>query len=413
MNKEIEVMAPVGNYESLHAAIKAGADSVYFGVEKLNMRSRSANNFTLRDLKKIVSLCTEHNLKTYLTLNTIIYDDDLKDMKKICQKAKSAGIDAVIASDLSVMEYARSIGLNVHVSTQANVSNIEAVRFFSRYADSVILARELSLKQIKEICTKIKKENIKGPDNKLLKVEIFVHGALCVSISGKCYMSLALYNHSANRGDCFQVCRHTYDVKDRETGQELSIDNNYVMSPKDLCTISVLDKLLGAGVSILKIEGRARKSDYVYTTVKAYREAVESIQNKTYTKDKIKNWHEQLKSVYNRGFWEGGYYLGKKLGEWIGKYGSEAVTRKVYVAKGIRYFAKPKIAYFKVESGEIKVGDEISITGKTTAIFNYVISEMHVNDKPAEKASKGDEITFPLKERIRMNDKLYVIKKVC
>jgi U32 family peptidase len=408
----MEIMAPVGSFESLAAAIKAGADSVYFGVGNLNMRARSANNFNLSDLKKITNICKKENIRTYLTLNTIMYDNDLKLMKKVCNEAKKANITAIIASDLSVIQYARSINLRVHISTQANISNLEAVKFFSRYADSVILARELNLKQIKYICSQIKKQNIRGPSGELIKIEVFIHRALCVSISGKCYMSLALYNHSANKGDCFQVCRHKYKVTDEETGQELIVDNNQVMSPKDLSTITVLDKIIKAGVSILKIEGRARKSDYVYTTTKVYKEAVNSVLNKTYTKEKINHWQNELKSVYNRGFWEGGYYLGNNLGEWANQHGSDSTSRKVYVAKGIAYFSKPKIAHFKVESEEINIGDIITITGKTTAIFNHVLAEMKIDNKPISKAIKGDEITFPLSERIRKNDKLYVIKKV-
>src|SRR3989338_5866440 len=315
-----EVMAPAGSYESLIAAIKAKADSIYFGVSKLNMRARSGS-FGFKDIEKVAAICMENNVKAYLALNTIMYDDDLELMRKICGKAKESKIDAIIASDIAAMEYARSIGLEVHASTQLNISNIEAVRFFSKYADVMVLARELSLRQIDDICGHIKKEKIKGPNGNLLKIELFCHGALCVSIAGKCYMSLAAYNMPANRGECLQNCRRAYRVIDEETGNELILENKYVMSPKDLCTIGFLDKIADAGVSILKIEGRARSAEYVYTVTKAYKEALESIKAGSYTKDKIKQWTKNLESVYNRGFWHGGYYLGKKLGEWSNAYG--------------------------------------------------------------------------------------------
>ncbi|MBS3115009.1 U32 family peptidase, partial [Candidatus Woesearchaeota archaeon] len=320
----IELMSPVGSYESLAAAIQAKADSIYFGVGELNMRSRAAYNFTVKDLKKIADICKKNNIKSYLTLNVVVYDNEFKAIKKLCDAAKKAKISAVIASDLAVIQYANKIKLPVHISTQANVSNIEAVRFYSRYADVIVLARELTLEQIRNIAKEIKKQNMRGPNKQLVKIELFIHGAMCVSISGKCQMSLALYNEPANRGKCLQACRRAYRVIDEETGDELVIDNKYVMSPKDLCTIGFIDKLIEAGVSVFKIEGRGRSPEYVYTVTKVYKEAVESYFNGSYTKTKIKHWTSELEKVFNRGFWQGGYYLGKKLGEWSGTYGSKA-----------------------------------------------------------------------------------------
>ncbi|MFH1316732.1 MAG: U32 family peptidase [Candidatus Woesearchaeota archaeon] len=408
-SKNIEIMSPVGSFESLAAAIKAGADSVYFGVGKLNMRSRSSVNFTRADLKKISQICKKNKVKSYLALNTIVYDDEIKEIKKICDSAKKENISAVIASDISVIEYARRIGLEVHISTQQNISNIESLRYFSKYADVIVLARELTLDQIKNISKLIKKQDIRGPNKKLVKLELFVHGALCVSIAGKCYMSLAQYNHSANRGDCLQVCRRGYRVTDLETGDELEIDNKYVMSPKDLCTIGFLDKIIDAGISVLKIEGRGRSPDYVFTATKCYKEAVESIEDKTYTKEKINNWIKELEKVFNRGFWHGGYYLGKKLGEWSGAYGSKAAKEKIYIGKALNYFIKPNIAHFIIESDKLSVGDEIMIIGPTTGVVNAKIKEMIVNDKKIDSAKKGDNITILIKEKLRKNDKLYKI----
>ncbi|MFH1053128.1 MAG: U32 family peptidase [Candidatus Woesearchaeota archaeon] len=408
-SKNIEIMSPVGSFESLAAAIKAGADSVYFGVGKLNMRSRSAINFTLSDLKKISKICRKSKIRSYLALNTIVYDDELDEIKKICDSAKKEKISAVIATDISVIGYAKKIGLEVHISTQANVSNIEAVRYYSRYADVIVLARELAIDQIKNISKQIEKQNIRGPNKKLVKLELFVHGALCVSIAGKCYMSLAQYNHSANRGDCLQVCRRGYKVTDLETGDELEIDNKYVMSPKDLCTIGFLDKIIDAGISVLKIEGRGRAPDYVYTATKCYKEAVESIKDKTYTKEKIGKWIKELEKVFNRGFWHSGYYLGKKLGEWSGAYGSKAAKEKVYLGKALNYYSKPKIAHFIIESGGLSVGDEIIVIGPTTGIIKAKVKEMVVNDKKNDSAKKGDNITVMIKERLRKNDRLYKV----
>ena len=337
--KQIELMAPDGSWENLRAAIKAGANSIYFGVGSLNMRARSAKNFSLEELPEIVKLCNDNNVKTYLTLNIVFYDNELLEMKNICDKAKEAGITAVIAADFAAIEYASSIGLDVHISTQANISNYSAVKFYAKYADVVVLARELDLEKIKDIIKKIKEDNLLGPKGNLLRVEIFVHGALCVSISGKCYMSLGLYNHSANRGDCLQPCRRKYQVTDTETKNELVIDNNFVMSPKDLCTISFLDKILDAGVEVLKIEGRGRSPEYVYSVVKTYREAVDSYLSGNYSPEKITFWKGELETVFNRGFWEGGYYLGKKMGEWSGEYGSLATKVKENLGKVENYYS--------------------------------------------------------------------------
>ena len=406
----IEIMAPAGSYESLMAAIKAGAGSIYFGVGKLNMRSKSAN-FEKEDLLKVVQICKDNNVKSYLTLNTIMYDEDLEDSQNTCREAKKAGITAIIASDISVIEYARSIDLEVHMSTQANVSNIESVKFYSKYADVIVLARELSLKQVKDICQKIKDENIKGPSGKLVQIEVFVHGAMCIAVSGKCYMSLAQYNSSANRGKCLQTCRREYKVTDVETGDELIIDNKYVMSPKDMCTIKMLDKLVDAGVSIFKIEGRARGPEYVFTVVKQYKEAVDMIEKGEYDKDYSEKAEEKLKEVFNRGFWENGYYLGKKLGEWSGVYGSKATTKKVQVGKIVNFFKKTMIAEVIIESHGINKGDKIAITGPTTGI---VYEDLDVilddKDKIVDAVVKGQTATIKVNEIVRKNDKLFIIE---
>ena len=407
----VEIMAPAGSFESLNAAIKAGADSIYFGAGKLNMRSRSAN-FRLEDLEKVADICKENNVKAYLALNTIMYDDDIKLMRRVCDKAKKSGINAVIVSDIAAMAYARSIGLEVHTSTQLNISNIEAIRFFSKYANAMVLARELSLRQIEHICMQIKKEKITGHNGNLLKIELFCHGALCVSIAGKCYMSLATYNMPANRGECLQNCRRAYRVIDEETGNELVLENKYVMSPKDLCTIGFLDKIADAGVSILKIEGRARSAEYVYTVTKAYKEALESIKAGSYTKDKIKQWTKNLESVYNRGFWHGGYYLGKKLGEWSNAYGSKATTEKQYVGKVMNYFNKAKVAEVLLEAGALKQHDTILITGPTTGVVQFKANEILKEDKEAAECQKKEDITVKVPEKVRKNDKVYVIKPV-
>ena len=407
--ENIEIMAPAGSYESLTAAINAGANSVYFGIEQLNMRARAANNFTIQDLKKIVKICQEKNVKTYLTLNTIMYDHDMNLMKKICDAAKESGLTAVICSDVAAMSYAHSINLEVHISTQANVSNVETVKFYSQFADVVVLARELTIQQIKRVTDQIKKENIKGPKGELIEIEIFVHGALCVAVSGKCYMSLGIYNSSANRGACLQNCRRSYKVIDEETGDELILDNKYIMSPKDLCTIGFIDKILESGVKVLKIEGRGRAPDYVNTVVKSYREAVESYLEGTYTKEKIDSWIKNLEKVFNRGFWHGGYYLGKQLGEWSGVYGSKATKEKVFLGRAKNYFSKPKIAEFHLETNKIEIDDEILITGPTTGIIETVVKSIFVEEKKTKSAIKGQTITIPIEEKVRPNDKLFKI----
>ena len=402
-------MSPAGSWETLNAAIKGGADAVYFGVEQLNMRARAANNFKISELPEIVSHCEKHGVKTYLTLNTILYDHDIPLMKKICDTAKKSGVTAVITCDLAGIMYAHSIGLEVHISTQQNISNIEQVKFFAQYADVVVLARELTLQQIQYICRQIEAQNIRGPKGNLVEVEIFVHGALCVAISGKCYMSLATQNASANRGACLQNCRHSYRVIDEETNEELVLDNKYIMSPKDLCTVEFLDKLLQSGVRVLKIEGRGKSADYVYTVTKVYKEAAQSVLDGTYTKEKKEAWMKELSTVHNRGFWKGGYYLGKQLGEWSGSYGSQATKEKIFIGSGQKYFAKNKIGEFLVETGEVKVGDEVWITGPTTGIVKTFLKELHVNGEKAEKAQKGDLLTFPLEEKIRKSDKLFLV----
>lgn len=404
-------MAPAGSYESLMAAINAGADSVYFGVEQLNMRACSANNFNLDDLKKIVSICKKNNVRSYLTLNTVLYDHDMSLMKNLCKAAKDAKIDAVIVSDMAVIQCAKSLGLKIHISTQVNISNIESVKFYAQFSDVVVLARELTLKQIKSICEEIKKNEIIGPSGELVKVEIFAHGALCVAISGKCYMSLATYNASANRGACLQNCRRAYRVIDEETGDELVIDNKYVMSPKDLCTIGFIDKILDAGVSVLKIEGRGRKEDYVHVVIKSYREAIDSYIAGTYNQEKIEKWIKDLESVYNRGFWQGGYYLGKKLGEWSGYYGSQATKEKLLVGKVKNYFVKPHVALFTLSGGTLKEGDEILVTGPTTGVIESCVSSIYKDKKKILSASKGTDVTVPISTKVRAGDKLYILTK--
>tara|TARA_Y100000310_G_scaffold111103_2_gene109508 strand:+ start:3762 stop:5012 length:1251 start_codon:yes stop_codon:yes gene_type:complete len=407
----VEIMAPAGSFESLQAAIKAGADSVYFGLEQLNMRARSAN-FKFNDLKKIVETCKKKNVRSYLALNTILYDHDMSIMKKVCDKAKKAGVNAVIVSDIAAMMYAKSIGLEVHSSTQLNISNIEAIKFFSEFTDVVVLARELTLKQIGDIVKQIKKDKIKGPNGKLVKIEIFCHGALCVAVAGKCYMSIATYNAPANRGACLQNCRRSYKVIDEETGDELVLDNKYVMSPKDLCTIGFLDKIIDAGISVLKIEGRARSPEYVYEVTKAYKEAVESVDSGTYTKKKINEWTKNLRSVYNRGFWDGGYYLGKKLGQWSGAYGSKATTEKHYVGRVINYFGKHQVAEIILEAGVLKQSDKVLITGPTTGVVQTKAEKILKDDKEVVKGQKKDDVTIKVPEKVRENDKVYVIKPV-
>lgn len=406
----IEIMSPAGSFAALQTAIKAGANSVYFGVEQLNMRARSTNNFKIQDLPKIIEICQAAGVKSYLTVNTILYDHDLVLMKKICDAAKLSGVTAIIACDIAALQYAFSIGLEIHISTQQNVSNIEAVKFFAQFADVVVLARELTLKQIKSIIDSIKRENITGPNGKLVQIEIFAHGALCVAISGKCYMSLATRNASANRGACEQNCRRAYRVIDEVTKEELVIDNKYVMSPKDLCTIQFVDQLLGAGVSVLKLEGRGRSVDYVHMVTKCYREAADAVEAGTYTKEKCDAWIKELESVYNRGFWHGGYYLGKELGEWSGEYGSHVSTHNVSIGRVVNFFTNKSIGEFVLESGDLQVGEELFIIGDTTGMVKLKLESLFVHDVPAEIAKKGDVVTFPLPERVRPNDKLFVIR---
>ena len=406
MNTNIEIMSPAGSWESLAAAIKAGAHSVYFGIEQLNMRAKSSNNFTTEDLKKIAETCKEHNVKSYITLNTIIYDHDLQLMRCIVDAAKENGITAIIAADHAVLMYAKKKNMEVHISTQANVTNIETVEFFSTFADVMVTARELSLSQVAEITREIKRQNICGPSGKQIQIEVFAHGALCMAVSGKCYLSLHTHFSSANRGACIQNCRRDYIVTDKETGYELEIDNEYIMSAKDLCTIDFLDKIIDAGVSVLKIEGRGRAADYGYTTTKCYREAVDSIAEGTYTQEKIAKWKEELATVYNRGFWDG-YYLGRTMGEWPDSADSKATKKKVYLGKGLNYFPKPKIAHFKLESQSLEVGDEIIITGPTTGYINATVKELRVNDQSVQRANKGEEVTIPIEEIVRPSDSLY------
>jgi len=405
---KIELMAPAGNFESMQAAIDNGCDSIYFGVEQLNMRARATVNFTLDDLPEIARRCQEKNIRTYLTLNTIIYDHDLSVVKTLLTKAKAAGITAVIASDQAVIMIAKTMEIEVHISTQLNVTNIETVKFYAMFADTIVLSRELSLRQIKKITDDIKKDQIKGPSGNLIEIEIFGHGALCMAVSGKCYLSLHSHNSSANRGACKQNYRKKYTVIDQESGFEIEIDNEYLMSPKDLCTLDFLDQVIDSGIKVLKIEGRGRAADYVATVIRIYREAIDSYYEGTFAKEKIKSWMEDLSTVYNRGFWSG-YYLGQKLGEWSDNPGSSATQKKVYVGKGMHYFAKSGIAEFKIEAYDIKKGDKILITGPTTGAQEMVLEEFFVNDINSEKATKGDSCTLKVSFRIRLSDKMYKI----
>lgn len=405
--KQFEIMSPAGSWDTLNAAIQGGADSVYFGIEQLNMRARAANNFKIAELPEIVRHCSESGVKTYLTLNTILYDHDIPLMKRICDEAKKAGVTAVIACDLAGIQYAHSINLEVHISTQQNISNIEQVKFFASYADVVVLARELTIKQIQYICDQVKKQDIRGPKGELVEIEIFVHGALCVAISGKCHMSLHTQNASANRGACVQNCRRAYKVVDEETGEELVLDNQYVMSPKDLCTVMFLDEILKTGVRVLKIEGRGKAPDYVYTVTKVYKEAAQSVLEKTFTKEKIATWMNELGTVYNRGFWEGGYYLGKKLGEWSASSGSKATKEKICIGKSTNFFVKSNIAEFVIESGELNVGEEVWVTGPTTGILQMTLKELYVDGIQKDQAVKGDLVTFAVEKRVRRADKLF------
>ena len=405
--KDFEIMAPVGCYESLHAAINAGADAVYFGVEGLNMRARSSVNFTLDDLRRIASICDEADVKTYLTVNTIIYDNEIAKCHDVIDAVKESGISAIIASDIAAINYARKIGVEVHISTQVNVSNIEAVRFYSQWADVMVLARELSLEQVSSIHRAIEEENICGPRGEKIRLEMFCHGALCMAVSGKCYLSLHEMNSSANRGACTQICRRGYRVTDIETGDQLEIETKYIMSPKDLKTIHFLNKMIDAGVSVFKIEGRARGPEYVALTVQAYSEATQSICDGSFTDEKIAHWNESLSRVFNRGFWDG-YYMGQRLGEWSSKYGSSATKVKRYIAKGVRYFPKLGVGEFLMEAGELHPGDEIVITGTDTGAIIMKVDELRLEYDPVQTVRKGDSFSMKVPRKIRPSDRMYL-----
>lgn len=406
-----EIMAPVGSRESLAAAIQAGADSVYFGIGRLNMRAGSASAFTIDDLREIAATCAEHGIKSYLTVNTIIYGEDLSDMRLIIDAAKEAGISAVIASDVAVMTYCRKVNQEVHLSTQLNISNIEALRFYAQFADVVVLARELNLTQVAEIHRQIVADHICGPSGQLIRIEMFCHGALCMAVSGKCYMSLHAANRSANRGECVQICRRSYTVTDNETGHQLEIDNKYVMSPKDLKTVRFIDKMMAAGVSVFKIEGRARGPEYVYTVVTCYKEAIAAVENGSFSEERKDEWDERLARVFNRGFWDG-YYQGQTLGEWNKHYGSCATERKVYVGRGQKYFSRLGVAEFSVEATTFKLGDKLLVTGPTTGVMYLSATEIHDNDgKPVEEAPQGTLVAIPVTGKIRPSDKLFKLVK--
>lgn len=403
---DFEIMAPAGSYESLMAAIQGGADSVYFGIEGLNMRARSSNNFTTDDLHKIASICEERGVKSYLTVNTVIYDENLPLMRTIINAAKKAGVSAIIAADVAAMAYANSIGQEVHLSTQLNISNTEALKFYARFADVVVLARELNLEQVRTIYDAIGTQGIYGPKGEPIRIEMFCHGALCMAVSGKCYLSLHEMNASANRGACMQICRRGYTVKDRETNIELDVENQYIMSPKDLKTIHFMNKMMDAGVRVFKLEGRARGPEYVHIVTSCYKEAVQAYCEESFTDEKIAAWDERLKSVFNRGFWDG-YYLGQRLGEWSSHYGSSATKRKEYVARGIKYFTGLGVAEFEMESGELRVGDEVLITGPTTGALFQTVEEIRVDLKPVPSTGKGERFSIKTAERIRASDRMY------
>ena len=405
---DFEIMAPVGSRDSLAAALKAGAGSVYFGVEQLNMRSHSANHFTIDDLREIAATCSEHGVKSYLTVNTIIYGEDLKLMHQIVDAAKEAKITAIIASDVAVMTYCRQKGVEVHLSTQLNISNIEALKFYAQFADVVVLARELNLDQVADIYRQIEEQHITGPSGELVRIEMFCHGALCMAISGKCYMSLDNTGRSANRGACMQICRRSYIVTDRETGTELEIDNKYIMSPKDLKTIRFIDRMMKSGVRVFKIEGRARGPEYVLTVVQCYREAIQSVLDDTFTEEKKDLWDERLATVFNRGFWDG-YYQGQLLGEWNKNYGSNATERKQYIGKGVKYFSRLGVAEFTVEADTFSVGDKMLITGPTTGALYVTVDEIHDDDSSIQTAQQGTRVSIKVPEKVRPSDKLFKI----
>lgn len=407
--KDFEIMAPVGSRESLAAAIDAGADAVYFGIEGLNMRSRSSANFTADDMADIASLCASRGVKTYLTVNTVIYDGDMETMRRIISRAKEAGISAIIASDMAAILYAREIGQEVHISTQVNVSNIEAVRFYAQFADVMVLARELNMEQVAEISRAIERDDIRGPRGERVRLEMFCHGALCMAVSGKCYMSLHEMNSSANRGACNQICRRAYTVRDKETGEELEIDNQYIMSPKDLKTIHFLNKMVDAGVRVFKIEGRARGPEYVRETVECYSQALSAIVDGSYSEEKIAEWDDRLVKIFNRGYWNG-YYMGERLGEWSAKYGSSATRVKSYAAKAMRWFSKIGVGEFLMEADELKTGDEVVITGPTTGALIFKVEELRFDLQPVESVKKGQLFSMPVPAKVRPSDKLYIWK---
>ena len=409
--EEYEIMAPVGSRESLQAAIQAGADSVYFGIERLNMRAHSASTFTIDDLREIAATCQEHGMKSYLTVNTIIYGEDTPLMHEIIDAAHEAGISAVIASDVAVMTYCREVGQEVHLSTQLNISNIEALKFYAQFADVVVLARELNMDQVAEIFRQVEEQNICGPSGRQIRIEMFCHGALCMAISGKCYLSLANAGRSANRGECVQICRRSYLVTDRETGNELEIDNKYVMSPKDLKTVRFIDRLMKSGVRVFKIEGRARGPEYVYTVVKCYKEAIDSVLDGSFTEEKKDDWDKRLATVFNRGFWDG-YYQGQLMGEWNKNYGSCATERKVYIGRGVKYFSKLGVAEFTVDAADFKLGDKLLITGPTTGVMYLDAKEIRLELEPVDYAPKGTHVSIPVPGKIRQSDKLFKLEQV-
>lgn len=408
--KDFEIMAPVGSRESLAAALQAGADSVYFGIGQLNMRSHSANHFNIEDLREIAQTCNEQGVKTYLTVNTLIYDSDLPDMRRIIDAAAEAGISAVIASDVAVMNYCREKGVEMHLSTQLNIGNVEALKFYAQFADVVVLARELNMDQVAYIHEQIEQQHITGPSGNLVRIEMFCHGALCMAVSGKCYMSLHAANRSANRGECTQICRRSYTVTDDETGNQLDIDNKYIMSPKDLKTVRFIDKMMKSGVRVFKIEGRARGPEYVYTVVSCYKEAIQSVLDGTFTEEKKNEWDERLATVFNRGFWDG-YYLGQKMGEWNKHYGSVATERKVYVGRGVKYFSRLGVAEFTCEASEFSVGDKMLITGPTTGVMYVTADEIHDDHGAVTTAQKGTRVSIKVTGKIRPSDKLFKIVK--
>ena len=411
-DSRVLIMAPVGSWESLQAALQGGADAVYFGVGKLNMRSRSAANFTVTDLPRIVAICRTAGVQSYLTVNTIIYNSEIEEMHALVDAARAAGVTAIIASDMAVITYANQVGMEVHISTQCNVSNTEAVRYYARFADVVVTARELPLSQVAEITQFIRQNDIRGPKGELVQVEVFAHGALCMSVSGKCYLSLDNYNYSANRGACLQLCRRGYIVKDKESDLELEVDNEYIMSPKDLCTIGFLDKIIHAGVRVLKIEGRGRSADYVRTVTECYREAVEAVADGTYTPDRIAAWTARLATVFNRGFWDG-YYLGRRLGEWSDRYGSQATEQKVYLGLVKNYFNRIGVAEVQLQTAEVlHPADEVMVIGETTGVYRATVGELRLDRDPVPEVRQGDRFSFATSEPLRRGDKVYRVDKV-